>query len=232
MEENRLDQSDPSAHTKANAHFEVCRSAVLSMTEDVIHIIQRQMSTQHHLLYFILVRAVYDFLSIVVFFLLDSSMFIHAHCFDSTDYYCTLPNEEVIRCMVPMMQFHWHASIFAMSTSTVMLLLNILHLAQMLKIICFRDTSKCFLANIPLADNLGNNNWSSRRDRATYKFISVLVLKNISVLHPLKFLQDFVTHLSRTDKLNLEMQPLTVQSAAKGSPDADDTLWRKLMENQ
>ena len=181
--------------TSAERRADVTYNAVVAMTRDVVQITQQQVPRYSRVLTFVTLRLLYTMTVISLYVAVDLFFFATVNAYDSTDYYCPLPNAETIRCMVPMMQFLWHGALLALCCSVFVWFVTLRNVFSMLRILCSSSTAGCFLERVPLSGTTVDLSWQSSTDRRTYKILSKFLLQNVCILHPLNFLEAFVQHL-------------------------------------
>ena len=192
--------------------------AVIAMTRDIVQITQQTVPRYSKITIFVAIRIIYSLIVICVYVAFDLAFFGIINDHDSTDYYCPLPNGEMIRCMVPMMQFLWHGALIALCCSIFVLIITLHNTFIMLSAICSTSTSSCFLERVPLSGIAADLSWKNAKDQRTYKVLSKFVLHNICVLHPLNFLEAFVQHLIENKQVPQVKQVLGVGATSTRVP--------------
>ena len=214
--------------------------AVMAMTRDVVQITKKQIPHYTKILAYMSFRVAYETTAFLIFGILDFIMFKISNRYITTDFKCTLPNEEKIQCMVPMMSFQWHMSLLSMLMTFVMLVASVLYLLYALIQLCNPSLKGTFLDRIPYSENAADVRFHSCHQRITYKLVSKFLMQNIAILHPLNFLESFVDHIKENHKVGEELLPDETDGVEEilmnymgqdddSEKDGDDLLWRRLI---
>jgi hypothetical protein len=174
-----------------------------ALTRDIVQITRHQLPFYRRILTFVQCRMVLDIIFLTVFVVLDFVLFRIVSRYNSTDLYCPLPNEESVRCVIPMMQLLWQVVVLSLLASCFCLLMCVAHSIHLLHFICSKDTKDCFLDQIPYAGVCEDLRMKKVGERKTYKLLSKFLLLNYCVIQPLHFIQSFVRHLEENHQVKV-----------------------------
>lgn len=209
--EHRLD-NDP---VGLEEELKRAENAVKAMTRDTVQITQQQIPHYTALFRFIQFRLVYDTVVLAAIVIFNLSLFKMCNKYDSSDYYCPLPNGEMVRCMIPMMLFEWNSSLLCLLATGLTFLVTTTHSFYLVLNFMSPTTQDCFLEKIPYAKQVADLTWDNNVDRKTYKLLSMLMLQNSSILRPLNFLDSFVHHLQQVHQIEPEVTGSEVKTETK-----------------
>ena len=193
---------------------DVSYQTAMAMTRDVIYITRRQLPLCAEIYNFNQIRWTYQVLALSIFTILDCILLLSCSEYWPSDFICSLPNTEIVRCIVPHVTILWYALFLSCICIVLALLILCVYQLWLLCYIRSRSINGTFLERLPLAESIVTPPWARCRDRHSYRFLCILLLQNPCVLQPLEFTRALVAQLHDDGKtyINHKKAPISIES--------------------
>ena len=201
------------------------------ITKDVVNITVGMTDNYKVVSTFMQFRMVWDMLVLPVFVLCDIALFLTNNLYLATDFYCPLPNTETLRCVVPVLQFQWHAMLMAIICAGFVTLVTLINNIWLACVLISSNTDGCLLERLPFAKKTGKLSWSSYNKRKAYKLLSIYLMQNVGVIQSVHFLESFLKHLKSEnllieDEVNQDMEMIPM-AEGEDTGNEDVPIWTK-----